>query len=218
MRNAPNAAERVAALLREDLLSGHYQLGERLKQEELAARFQAGRYTVRSAIGTLASSGMLDHRANRGAVVPWLTRERVNELSDHREVLETGALRRGAALATVADATHALERLTSDASWVDVVLTHQRIHHELVVTAGNDKLVQAYAQCEDELLYVVSAVRRDYTAPRLADLHTQLLLGLQRGPEEAVRALERDLRTGRAAVHEAVDRAEEPFLPAAASG
>lgn len=215
MRNAPNAAERVAALLRENLLSGHYQPGERLKEEGLSARFQAGRYTVRSAIGTLASSGMLDHRANRGAVVPWLTRERVNELSDHREVLETGALRRGAA---VADATHALERLTSDASWVDVVLTHQRIHHKLVVTAGNDKLVQAYVQCEDELLYVVSAVRPDYTAPRLADLHTQLLLGLQRGPEEAVRALERDLRTGRAAVHEAVDRAEEPFLPAAASG
>ncbi len=118
----------------------------------------------------------------------------------------------------MAEATQALERLASDTWWVDVVLAHQRIHHELVVTAGNDKLVQAYVQCEAELLYIVSAVRPDYTARRLADLHTQLLLGLRRGPEEAVRALERDLRTGRAAVHEAVDRVRELFLPAAASG
>jgi DNA-binding GntR family transcriptional regulator len=218
----PSAADRVSVLLRQELLSGRHRPGARLKEEELSERFRTSRYTVRAALRSLVAAGMLDHRANAGASVPLLTRERVLELSDHREVLEVGALRlalrRGGDLDGVAEATRALERLTDDAPWADVVLAHQRIHHELVASAGNDKLLQAYVQCEDELLYVVSTVRPDYTARLLADLHVRLLAGLQRGSQEALRALERDLRTGRDAVLATLATAGHPVLPAAAGG
>jgi DNA-binding GntR family transcriptional regulator len=211
----------VAALLRSELLSGRHQPGARLKEEELSERFRTSRYTVRSALQSLVAAGMLDHRANRGASVPLLTRQRVDELSDHREVLEVGALRlalrRGGDLRGVAEATRALERLTVDAPWSEVVVTHQRIHHELVASAGNDKLLQAYVQCEDELLYVVSTVRPDYTAARLAELHVRLLAGLRRSREDAVRALEDDLRTGRDAVLQSLGANRPAHVPAAAA-
>jgi DNA-binding GntR family transcriptional regulator len=208
-----SAAERVAEVLREELLSGRHRPGERLKEEELAARFRTGRYTVRSAVRALVASGLLDHRANRGASVPLLSRERVDDLADYREVLELGALRlalrREADLSAVVAATRALEELPQDAAWVDVVVTHHRIHHELVRAAGNDKLVQAYGQCEEELRYIVSTVKPSYTAARLAELHRQLLAGIQQGGDAAVRALEHDLRTGRAAVLDALRLSSE---------
>lgn len=208
-----NAAERVAAHLRDELLSGSHRPGERLREEELAARFGTGRYTVRAALKSLVASGLLDHRPNRGAIVPLLSTERVDELYDHREVLEIGALRlaqrHGADLGAVIEATDALRNLADDAPWVDVIVTHQRIHHELVVAAGNGKLLQAYAQCEEELHYVVSTVRPDFTASRLALLHMTLLAELRRGGEAAIEALENDLRIGRSAVLDALRSHQE---------
>ena len=133
-----------------------------------------------------------------------LTEERVDELYDHREVLELGALHLAqqydADLTEVADATRALRAMSLDAPWVDVVLAHQRVHHRLVQAAGNSKLLHAYVQCEDELHYVVSTVRPEFTATRLAELHTTLLAALQEGGVAATEALRRDLRAGRAAV------------------
>lgn len=203
-----NAAGRLAAVLREELLSGRYPPGERLKEEELAARFRTGRYTVREAVRMLVGSGLLDHRPNRGASVPLLTPARVREVSAYREVLEVGALRlalqRGADLGAVVTATQALEALPDDAPWVEVVETHQAIHTSLMVAARNDRLLAAYLRCEEELRYIVSTVRPDFTASRLAALHTRLLAGIRRGGDAAVAALEDDLHTGRQAVLDAL--------------
>lgn len=203
-----NAAGRLAALLREELLSGRYPPGERLKEEELAVRFRAGRYTVRAAVRMLVGSGLLDHRPNRGASVPLLVPDRVHEVSAYREVLEVGALRvalqRGADLGAVVAATKALDELPDDAPWIDVVETHQAIHTSLIVAAGNDRLLSAYLRCEEELRYIVSTVRPDFTAGRLATLHTRLLAGIRRGGDAAVAALEEDLHTGRQAVLDAL--------------
>ena len=207
-----NAAGRLAAKLREELLSGRYPPGERLKEEELAARFGAGRYTVRSAVAMLVGSGLLDHRANRGAVVPLLTPDRVHEVCAYREILELGALRlalqRGADLGAVIASTQALEALPDDAPWIDVVETHQTIHTSLMVAAGNDRLLAAYLRCEEELRYIVSTVRPDFTAGRLAALHTRLVAGIRCGDEQAVAALEEDLHTGRQAVLDALPHPE----------
>ncbi|WP_432421440.1 GntR family transcriptional regulator [Nocardia carnea] len=195
MKAESNAAERVAAQLRDELLSGSHRPGERIREEELAARFGTGRYTVRAALRSLVVSGLLDHRPNRGAIVPLLSRERVDELFDHREVLEVGALRlaqrHGVDLSAVVEATRALQNLPDSTPWAEVIVTHQRIHRELVVAAGNRKLSQAYAQCEEELHYVVSTVRPDFTAGRLAQLHTTLrkLLGGPGGPDVAYDSL-----------------------------
>jgi DNA-binding GntR family transcriptional regulator len=207
-----NAAGRLVAMLRDDLLSGRYPPGERLKEAELAARFRTGRYTVRTALRILVSSGLLDLRPNRGAIVPLLTPERVHEVSAYREVLEVGALRlalqRGADLSAVITATRVMEELPDDAPWIDVVETHQAIHTSLLVAAGNDRLLSAYLLCEEELRYIVSTVRPNFTARRLAALHTRLIAGIRRGGDAAVAALEEDLHTGRQAVLDALPHPE----------
>jgi len=52
---------------------------------------------------------------------------------------------------------------------------------------------------------VVASTRPDYTAERLAELHTHLLDRLRLGGERATRALARDIEIGRRAVHKAAD-------------
>jgi DNA-binding GntR family transcriptional regulator len=208
MRGLSPAAAVLTEKLRAELLDGALPPGTRLKEAELAERFTAGRYTVRSALRTLVAAGLLEHEANRGARVPNLLTSRVDELYEYRTVLEVGSLRLALArrepLASIETATAALVSLPADTPWPEVVGTHQEVHREIVRWGGNNRLLDAYALCEQELEFVVASTRPDYTAQRLGALHTDLLIRLRQGGERAATALARDIETGRKAVHEAM--------------
>ncbi|WP_088319137.1 GntR family transcriptional regulator [Kineosporia sp. R_H_3] len=206
-----NASERVAAALAADILDGALPPGSRMREVALADRFDVGRYTVRSAIALLTARGLLVHERHRGAFVPELTRERVDEVHGFRRVIEIGSLRlalaRGADLGLVDDAVRELEQLGEDAPWRTLIATHQDIHHQIVAAAGNERLLSAYATCELELQLMFAAIRPDFTARRLAVLHRHLLDQLYIGGDVAVRALEDDLEiSGRAALLSALER------------
>lgn len=208
MRELSTAAATLADKLRAELLDGTLPPGSRLKEEELAERFSAGRYTVRSALRTLVAAGLLEHELNRGARVPYLLPARVDELYAYRTVLEVGALRlaqaQGEPLAPIEKVTAALVELPDDTSWPEVIGVHQEIHRAIVRWSGNNRLLAAYALCEQELAFVVASTRPNYTARQLAELHIRLLDQLRRGGERASAALTRDIETGRRAVHEAM--------------
>jgi DNA-binding GntR family transcriptional regulator len=208
MRELSTAAAVLAEKLREELLDGTLPAGARLKEEELAERFAVGRYTVRSALRTLVAAGLLEHEVNRGARVPVLLPARVDELYEYRTILEVGSLRAGLArhqpLTDIEKATAALVNLPPDTPWPEVIGTHQEIHRAIVRWSGNTRLLEAYALCEQEIQFVVASTRPDYTAQRLAELHTNLLTRLQLGGERAATSLARDIETGRRAVHGAL--------------
>jgi len=208
VRELSAAAAVLADRLRDELLSGELSPGSRLKEEHLAQRFRVGRYTVGTALRTLVANGLLEHEPNRGARVPELCQERVDQLYAYRTVLEVGSLRialsRGVALEPVASATEALENLPADAPWPQVVRTHQEIHRTIVALSGNTRLIDAYTGCEEELQFVTAITRPDWTARKLAALHIDLLAHLQRGGDRAVDALTRDIEIGRAAVLDAM--------------
>jgi DNA-binding GntR family transcriptional regulator len=208
MRELSTAAATLAHKLRAELLDGTLPPGTRLKEEELAERFAAGRYTVRSALRTLVAAGLLEHVPNRGARVPFLLPARVDELYAYRTVLEVGALRLAQArhepLAPIETATAALVELPEDTPWPQVIDVHQEVHRAIVQWSGNARLLEAYALCEQELALVVSSTRPNYTARQLAELHLRLLARLRRGGEPAATALTRDIEIGRRAVHDAM--------------
>jgi len=202
------AAAVLAEDLRAELLDGTLQPGTPLREEALAERFAVGRYTVRSALRTLVSAGLLEHEVNRGARVTELSPARVDELYEYRTILEAGSLRIGLAhhypLTAIEDATATLVTLPPDTPWPEVIHAHQEIHRTIIKWSGNTRLRDAYALCEQEIEFVVASTRPDYTALRLADLHTDLLDRLRLGGERAVSALARDIEIGRKAVHKAV--------------
>jgi DNA-binding GntR family transcriptional regulator len=209
VRELSGSAAAIADRLREELLSGALLPGQRLKEEELAERFRVGRYTVRSALRTLVDARLLVHETNRGAEVPTLHSERVDELYEYRTILEVGSLRsvqaHGRSLKAIEDATAVLVSLPTDAAWPVVIGRHQEIHRAIVAASGNVRLIAAYRLCEEELQFVIATTRPAYSASRLAALHIDLLEKLHAGGDGALAALARDIEVGRRAVHDAME-------------
>jgi DNA-binding GntR family transcriptional regulator len=83
---------RVAGYLREAILSGEIVPGERIRQEEVAARFGTSRLPVREALRILEAEGLTEHHTHKGARVPRLDRHEVDVIYQMRERLEPLAL------------------------------------------------------------------------------------------------------------------------------
>jgi DNA-binding GntR family transcriptional regulator len=83
---------RVATYLREAILGGVLKPGDRIRQEELAARLGASRLPVREALRMLEAEGLTEHEAHKGARVPRLSAHEVDVIYRMREKLEPLAL------------------------------------------------------------------------------------------------------------------------------
>jgi len=98
--------ERVTTALRQAILSGFYQPGERLKQEKLADELSVSRMPVREALRQLEDEGLITWERHKGAVVKEITAEDLAEIYALRAELEPLALRRSFHRITEADLEH----------------------------------------------------------------------------------------------------------------
>jgi DNA-binding GntR family transcriptional regulator len=87
------ASHRIADALRTAILDGSYLPGERIRQEDIAARSGASRIPVREALRLLQAEGLVTLVANSGAWVAELTLAECAELYRIRERLEPLLLR-----------------------------------------------------------------------------------------------------------------------------
>lgn len=81
-------------VIRESILRGVFQPGERLRQDQLANLIGVSRIPVRSALLQLESDGLITFHPYRGAVVNKLSVDDMREIYELRRVLETHALRK----------------------------------------------------------------------------------------------------------------------------
>ncbi|MCS6892152.1 MAG: GntR family transcriptional regulator [Rhodovarius sp.] len=84
----PPLREVVREQLERDILSGLLRPGERLVEEELGRRYGVSRSPIREAIRTLASEGLIEVSARRGAVVAGLSPQEAREYVEVRALLE----------------------------------------------------------------------------------------------------------------------------------
>jgi DNA-binding GntR family transcriptional regulator len=87
------ASQRIAGALRDEILGGRHLPGERIRQEDIAARYGASRIPVREALAMLAAEGLVTLVANSGAWVTRLTAAECAEAYLIRERLEPLLLR-----------------------------------------------------------------------------------------------------------------------------
>jgi DNA-binding GntR family transcriptional regulator len=86
------SSSRVAAYLREAILGGDLKPGDRIRQEEIAARLGASLLPAREALRMLEAEGLTEHVPHKGARVPRLTRHEVDVVYRMREQLEQLAI------------------------------------------------------------------------------------------------------------------------------
>lgn len=85
MRRPSNIVESM----RHDILGGAFAPGERLVELQLTERYGCGRAVVRAALVELATEGLVDREANRGATVRRITIADAIEITEARAALES---------------------------------------------------------------------------------------------------------------------------------
>lgn len=84
----------VTESLREAILQGYFDPGERLDQDSIAEDLEVSRTPVREAIRVLESEGFVEIRPHRGAYIATLTPRDVEEIYEVRSLLEAEVVRR----------------------------------------------------------------------------------------------------------------------------
>ena len=136
----------VGERLRDMIVEGELAPGERIDEKRLCELFQLSRTPLREALKVLASEGLVDLLANRGARVSEMTACEVRELFEVASELERMAAEASAERATdeeLADLRHihtSMERYYRAGRRSDYFLLNQRIHNAVIALARNGVL------------------------------------------------------------------------------
>ena len=200
------ASHRIADALRAAILDGGYLPGERIRQEDIAARSGASRIPVREALRLLQAEGLVTLVANSGAWVAKLSLAECAELYQIRERLEPLLLRAslpgldGAAIDHMAGLAGVMEAAGGD---VDAFLRADREFHLASYAAA---ALGETANIIGKMWNSTQHYRREFTkiASRRAGLdvthleHRLLVDCLRRGdPDDAERVLVMHIRRTR---------------------
>ena len=195
------AYEFVLGVLRRAILNGELKSGSRLVQADLAAMLDVSTTPVREALRDLATEGLVQFDAHRGAIVSELSSDEVHQIYEIRMVLEPLAMRQ--AVPNITDAL--LDRLRKlhesmvaephAVDWVD----RNRVFHMAVYEASSSpRLASIIRNLQDaSVMYIGASLQQ---RPELRDEanrdHAAILEALEnRDAEAAVAALGGHLRT-----------------------
>jgi DNA-binding GntR family transcriptional regulator len=91
--NRKSLTSAVADRLRDQIIRGEFSEGTQIRQDAIAARYHVSRIPVREALRQLDAEGLIAIVPNRGAVVPALSPEDIEELFAIRALLEPEVLK-----------------------------------------------------------------------------------------------------------------------------
>jgi DNA-binding GntR family transcriptional regulator len=120
---------------------------------------------IREALHKLASEGLVDFDAGRGALVHVLSQSEWNEIIDIRDQLEPFALRRAAeriddqTLARMEQIHQAMADASDSALWVDL---NRQFHHLYYRAAGLPRLEAILGALQDASATYVAKLVREY--------------------------------------------------------
>ena len=124
----------VETALRDRMLRGEIEPGERLRQDELASELGVSKIPVREALQRLAASGLLQFESNRGAIVPSLNADDAVENYSLRRSIEPLLLQRALPELSVVDLAEA--ELALDSPRMSITESNWAFHGALYRSAG----------------------------------------------------------------------------------
>lgn len=174
------AHELVRLTLRKAILAGVLPGGTRLVQADIASQLEVSTTPVREALRDLATEGLIQLDAHRGAIVRSMDLDEVREIYGLRMVLEPLAVRRAIEKITEEEIQAAEElnmqmQATEDrALWVEL---NAKFHDVLTEPAGSPRLLSLITSLRDAAaMYVGLALNSAPDVQRQAEGEHQILL------------------------------------------
>lgn len=198
---AENLQDQLYQRIRDGLLAGRFQPGERLKIRDLAAQWGTSPMPVRAALQRLVAEGALEGEPQRSVRVPSMTRQRYENIFQVRLSLEGLAVELATPNLTAVD----LADLRDCVGRMDVAIEQRQVqayldansqfHLRLYSACGNPVLLRSI---ESLWLQVGPFFNRLFTEAdlslRLNDFHEQAFAAIEAGDGKAARqAIEQDL-------------------------
>ncbi len=209
-------AEQVAATLRQEIVTGQLAAGTRLRQVEIAQRFEVSTTPVREAFGLLQSEGLVQVDTHRGVTVFLPT---IQDLVEHYEIriaLEMLAIEKAAERFQSQDAPPLIALLDEMCATSDAVLyveRNQQFHLRLYSLSGRSRLLTMIEELRNASnaynhLYAAADVPRD--AQRLDAEHREILAACQANdPTRAANAVRHHLQQTVTHVMKVLEQAEK---------
>ena len=169
-----STADRVAAILREQITDSALLPGDRLPEDVISAALQVSRNTLREAFRLLSHERLVVHELNRGVFVRSLTLSDVVDLYQMRRLLECGVLREvaGSPLVLTAVSSAVTEGYGAAAQerWADVGTANMHFHQAIVALAGSPRTTETMRglNAEIRLIFHVMHNPRAFHEPYLA--------------------------------------------------
>jgi len=196
--------------VREHLLAGRWDSGEKLSELKLAEEFGVNRNPIREALLKLTSEGLLERQAGIGCRVPQWNIEAITDMYQLREVLEGQAARLAiprisrAELEQLAEEAGVCANFLEQGNDAQAIPADNQFHRHLVQLSGNQALVHAWEtnhvralfrnDLREESTRGEAVPRRD---PKIAiEAHRRIVEALRKGdPDEAEDAARQHVRT-----------------------
>lgn len=90
--NSSSLTEEIADIVRERVLKGEYEIGEKIKENQIASELRVSRTPIRDAFKLLENEGLIDYIPNRGCFAKGFTKRDVEDIYAVRESLEELAI------------------------------------------------------------------------------------------------------------------------------
>ncbi|KAA1400117.1 GntR family transcriptional regulator [Aeromicrobium ginsengisoli] len=191
MSERATGADRLAAELRQRVLSGDLEPGAPLREEALADEYALSRHTVRRSLERLVAERLLVSEAYRGVRVASFSDADIVALQQLRTALETEAVRLIRAdhgdswpVELLTPLFEAADRMAAEASPEHA---HSAFHRALVATAGSPRITEAYERLDTEMLLFLRQLRSAYDGAQLCAEHRDYLSEVQRLGADAAR-------------------------------
>ena len=91
--NSFSLTDEIADVVRERILKGEDEIGEKIKENQIASELKVSRTPIREAFKLLENEGLIDYIPNRGCFAKGFTKQDVDDIYAVREALEELAVR-----------------------------------------------------------------------------------------------------------------------------
>jgi len=182
--------------LRHLIITGRFEKGQKLVEEELAEQFKVSRTPVREAIRKLEIEGLVQYQPRRGVIVTGFSAEDIDDIYATREVLEGLAARLAAAHATdeeIEELRRRLEQMNqafAESDYERVARIHTRFDDLLYRIGRNRRLSAMLTQFSEYIEHgkLVSLTRSGRADEIRAEHEAMLKAIAARNPDAAERA------------------------------